>query len=144
MKDAGFALAVAYTNLLANLTYEGKTVGVYSLQAPNNATAPFYVIIGPWVAQKSNTKTGFGQKGEINLDVVTRSGAGAVSKKPASDIADLITALITPEPGKTGLTVAGFGQVVTIIDGVRDMSQLSTTDTLVRKIITISHHLNQV
>ncbi|KAB7730139.1 DUF3168 domain-containing protein [Rudanella paleaurantiibacter] len=142
MTDAGFALAAAYATLLGGLTYNGKSVVLYSLQAPDNAVAP-YIILGPWVSVPAGTKDSFGQTGEITLDVVTRF-TGPVSKKPATDIANLATALITPSPGKTGLSVAGFNVVRVQVVGTRDMPQLLDTDTVVRKIITVSHTLNQV
>lgn len=142
MKDAGFPLAIACSHLLANLTYEGRAVGVYSLQAPEEAVAP-YVIIGAWQGNPGNTKNSFGQQGEISLDVVTRHSSAAISKKPASDICDLITTLITPRPGETGLVIPGFRPDVVRIGRVMDMPKTSSTDTIIRKIITLQLTLTQ-
>ncbi|WP_077920417.1 DUF3168 domain-containing protein [Spirosoma sp. 209] len=139
MKDAGFALAQAYTTLLANLTYQNQPVPLYSLKAPDDAVSP-YVILGPWQGQRDNTKQSFGQTGEINLDVVTRFAGDVVSKKAASDIADLITNLITPTPGAT-LSVPGFSCWLTVVSSTQDISIETDTETLIRKLITVQHSL---
>lgn len=142
MKDAELPLRKAYKELLSGLTYNGKPVALYDLMASDKALAP-YVILGPWQGQKDNTKLSFGQSGEINLDVFTRFTGDQRSTKMASDIANAITDLLKPTPTAEVLSVEGFDSWKTLIEGSQDISQVTGTDTIIRKIITVSHSLCQ-
>ena len=142
MKDPGFALAVAYNNLLSGLTYNGKPIKLYDVFAANDAEAP-YVIVGGWVARSDNDKDVFGQKGQIILDVFTRFTGNQFSKKPANDIANQITDLLTSRPGQSPLHLDGFSIWSTIISDIREMGTPSATDRTFRKVITVSHSINQ-
>lgn len=143
MNDAGFALAAAYYTLLSALTYNSKPVAVYSLMAPDDAVAP-YVILGPWTAQSDNTKDTFGQKGQINLDVVMRYTGNQVSKKAATEIANSITALLKPTPRAEVLEIIGFKTWNTLVEGSTDVLAPTTTDKIFRKVVTVSHSLTQL
>lgn len=142
MKDAGFALRKAYAVLLADLSYNGKAVKLYDLMAPSKAAAP-YIIVGPWQPQSDNTKDSFGQSGEINLDVFTRFGVGIASEKVASDIANAVADLLKPTPTSEVLDVEGFNSYITVIGPTSTITQSTDTDTIIRKILTISHRLCQ-
>lgn len=143
MTDADVALSIAYGSLLANLSYNNKPVKLYDLMAPDDAQAP-YVILGPWIPRSDNTKDTFGQKGEINLDVVTRFGGGAFSKKPANDIANAITTLLKPTPEAEVLQAPGWGFWMTVIGAGENIALNTDTDRIYRKIITVSHNLEQL
>lgn len=143
MQDASYALQKAYAGLLAGLTYNSQLVPIYTLMAANSAVAP-YVILGSWTEQKDNTKDSFGQKGELTIQVVTRYPGDQVGRKAAVEIANLITALIKPTPTSEVLEVEGFKNWNTTISSVGEITQNTTTDTVFRKIITVSHYLRQV
>lgn len=142
MLDAGFALALAYQSLLSAIVYGGKSVAMYAVMAPDDALAP-YIILGDWKQQADNTKDRFGQTGTITIDVVTRSVGNARSKKPAADICDAITTAIMPYPAAQVFNLAGFNVVTTVIGETLDVPTATDTDTMVRKLITVTHTLQQ-
>lgn len=145
MQDPSFALSVAYAALLASLSYQDKPVGLYDQLAEEGATFP-YVILGPWVAQSDNTKDSFGQKGEINLDVVTGFVGNATSRKASTEIANLITQRLKPTTTAEvlDLTNYGFRIILTVIENIQDISVETNTKSLRRKLITVSHTLCQI
>lgn len=143
MKDAGFPLQKAYFSLFTGLMYGEAELGFYSVKAPDDAQKP-YVIIGPWIGRPDNSKYTFGQNGEIVLDVVTEFFGNNWSRQPAAEIADLLTERLLPEPTSTVLDVSGFNVVITLIGPVQDIDLATERGTLVRKLITVTHSLNQL
>jgi hypothetical protein len=143
MIDASLALRTAYEKLLKDLQYAGKPVKLYDMQATNDAQG-YYVIIGPWQSRNLSVKDNFHQSGQINLDVVARQPVGINSRRPTSEIANLITTLLKPNRTAEVLEVEGFESWNTIIERVMDAPTLTSTDTIIRKIITVSHTLKQL
>ncbi|GAB4001519.1 hypothetical protein GCM10028807_57860 [Spirosoma daeguense] len=142
MNDAAYALSVAYAELMAGFSYNGQVVKVYDQIADNNAKAP-YIIMGPWVATSDNTKCGFGQTGQIVLDVVNRLPGNQQSRRAVTEIANLLTRLLKPDTTAEVLNVPGFQSWNTRIVGAQDDTQRTNTDTVVRKLITVEHSLWQ-
>jgi hypothetical protein len=145
MLDPSFAFSKAYSALLAGLVVDGQPVALFDQMADDNALG-YYIILGPWIATSDNTKSSFGQKGEITLDCVTRFMGNQRSRKPVNAIAGAVLERIKPTVTSEvlDLTPDGFRCYLTVVSATQDALTSNKTDTVVRKLLTIEHRIEQI
>jgi len=139
MKDTAYPVRKAYNTLISGLGYT-----VYDFKAPDIASYPF-VILGSQTSQSDNTKTNFGNRVTINLDINYSFDDGFGSRKPLDLMVDAILTALIPVPSETPITVTGFNVYSTkkIIDFDFDPN-VNDEQTIYRRTITIEHLLEQV
>ncbi|CCH01990.1 hypothetical protein FAES_3989 [Fibrella aestuarina BUZ 2] len=141
MTDPGPLLQTAYINLLANLTLDSVAVPVWSGQAPNGQTGN-YVILQRGETLNRADKTAPNDFVPITLDCVTRLRSGVISDIPCDALVAAIQNLLFPAFGQCALVVPGYTIWRSRLEGVRPLpNQTTGTDTLVRRIIRLSHQL---
>lgn len=140
-QDPGPALQAAYVAVLAGLVVDGVHVPVYDSLAPNGAAAP-YLILTRSETLPDDTKTSFGYRLTVTLEVVTRFGPGPISSAPAGAIVNALLALLFPALNAWPLAPAGFVLWSCRLSGVRPLNTETLAETLVRRLVTISHGLH--
>ncbi|MBO0947523.1 tail completion protein gp17 [Fibrella forsythiae] len=141
MIDPGPALQAAYIALLTGFKVDGVSIPVYDSLAPDKAAAP-YIILTRSDTRSDSTKTSFGHKLTVTLDVVTRFAPGPVSSLPAERIVAALLTLLFPAPRVCPLTVAGFVLWLYSFQGTKPLTTRTPTDTLIRRLVTINHQLH--
>ena len=103
------------------------------------------MILGSQTSQSDNTKTNFGNRVTINLDISYSFDDGFGSRKPLDLMVDAILTALIPAPSETPIAVTGFNVYSTkkIIDLDFDPN-VNDEQTIYRRTITIEHLLEQV
>ena len=121
---------------LTNLTVNGKLIPVSDTRIPANSNA--YILLT--TIDKSNpieTKCGRVWRASINIDIITVYDGNNGSRVFAEDIENEVLARIT-NPTIDGFTVDGVD-----IDFAPDLSTITTTQTIFRKIIIYNLKLKE-
>lgn len=141
--DITLALFAAYTSLLkGKVSYKGSIVPVYDAYGvPDTAEKP-YILLSSVADVGQNTKDHFGYLASFQVDVVTGFAKGVGSIKQAATIASAICGLLEPTPGGTGLVLDGYYVITTVIDA-RPLSTQTPTETIIRRILTITHLITE-
>lgn len=133
----------AYVSLLkGHVSYEGRVVPVFDAYGvPDKAQRP-YILLSPVSDVDTNTKDSFGYLAAMQVDVVTAFPKGEGGGNDAGNIASLACGLIQPTPTSSGLSLEDHDVITTSID-IRPFSNQSPTETIIRKIITITHLIRE-
>lgn len=141
--DITNALKKSYVALLkGHVSYEGKIVPVFDAYAvPDTAKRP-YILLSSVSDTDSNTKDSFGYLAAMQVDVVTAFAKGEGGENDAGQIASMVCGLVQPTPTGSGLDVEGHDVITTSID-IRPFTNQSPTETIIRKILTITHLIRE-
>jgi len=139
MKDTSFPLRRAYNTLITGLGYTS-----FDLKAPDNTPKP-YVILGSQTSQSEDDKDRFNNRCTINLDIITSFDDQYTGRKGLDLMVDAILSAALPAPGQTPISLSGFNIYSSkkIIDFDFPPVQ-NDTQTILRRIITIEHLLEQL
>ncbi len=147
MKDAtNYILSEFFRLLNGNISYEGTPVKVFALEQDEADTDNLFIRLYAAQTTEFNTKTNFGSKVYINLDIVNRLSGGERTEHKVNDVANSIGQLILPTPSSTGLSNSTEFQLVNVKAGGPSvsLSDRSNTDLIIRKIITFEVIVNQL
>ncbi|GAB3517740.1 hypothetical protein [Emticicia fontis] len=147
MKDAtNYILSEFFSVLNGAISYEGTPVNVFALEQDEADTDTLFVRLYAANTTEFNTKTNFGSKVYINLEIVNRLTGGERTEHKINDVADSIGRLILPSPSTTSLSGNTDFQLVNVKSGgpSTHFNERSNTDLIVRKIITFEVIVNQL
>lgn len=145
MIDVKQPLRMAYFDLLSGaLTYGGNPVPVSDDAKKLGDASTLYVILSSQSGADSSTFQTFDSDETIVLDIVFKSGA-RVNKETVDNIAGQILAILIPYPGVSGLSSPPGTQIncVRLKDDRYLTLQLNSSNSVVRRLLTISHHVRQ-
>ena len=146
MKDpTNYLLSEFFRVLNGAISYESAPVNVFALEQDEADTDNLFVRLYTAQTAEFSTKTNFGNKVTINLDIVNRLTGGERTEHKVNDVANSIGQLIMPTPSTTGLESNTEFQIVNVrLAGPSvNLSDRSNTDLIVRKIITFEIIVNQ-
>jgi hypothetical protein len=147
MKDAtNYILSEFFRVLDGAISYEGTPVSIFAIEQDEAYTDNLFVRLYAAQTTEFNTKTNFGSKVSINLDIVNRLTGGERTEHKVNDVANSIGQLIMPAPASTGLASNTEFQIVNVRLGGPsvNLNDRSNTDLIVRKIITFEVTVNQL
>jgi hypothetical protein len=147
MKDStNYILSEFFRVLGGALTYESVPVKVFAIEQDESDTDTLFVRLYAASTTEFNTKTNFGSKVYINLDIVNRLTGGERTEHKVNDVANSIGQLILPTPSSTGLASNTDFQIVNVKSGgpSTNFNDRSNTDLIVRKLITFEITINQL
>ncbi|RFS17004.1 hypothetical protein [Emticicia sp. C21] len=147
MKDAtNYILSEFFRVLNGAISHEGALVKVFALEQDEADTDNLFIRLYAAHTTEFNTKTNFGSKVSINLDIVNRLTGGERTEHRVNEVASGIGQLILPTPSSTGLANSTEFQLVNVRSGGPsvNLSDRSNTDLIVRKIITFEVTVNQL
>lgn len=128
------------------ITYEGTPVNIFAIEQDEADTDNLFVRLYAAYTTEFNTKTNFGSKVYVNLDIVNRLTGGERTEHKVNDVANSIGQLIMPTPSTTGLESNTEFDIVNVKSGGPSVNfnDRSNTDLIVRKIITFEVTVNQL
>ncbi|MBA4851350.1 hypothetical protein [Emticicia sp. BO119] len=147
MKDAtNYILSEFFRVLNGAITYESVPVKVFAIEQDEADTDNLFVRLYAAYTTEFNTKTSFGSKVYINLEVVNRLTGGERTEYKVNDVANSISELILPAPSTTALADNADFQLVNVKSGgpSTNFNERSNTALIVRKIITFEVIVNQL
>ncbi|MCF2517127.1 hypothetical protein [Dyadobacter sp. CY351] len=143
MKDPTKPLMIGYNTLLSGITVSGREVGYYRLQAPYPAKNPMIVLTG-FLALNDNTRNTFKCDATVDLMIITSFEGDFGNGELADDIANEVLQRVIPEPGKSGVSAAGFTVASATCRGIKDYQYNRDDRTVYEKRITIEHLIYQI
>lgn len=145
MKDTQKILRHAVFNALnGNLTYDGNNVPVYDEKKPDNVTAKFFVLLSTQQEVDENTHDTFITLSTIDLEIIHKTGSG-VTKDAIDNVSELLLQILLPTPVTFGIEGNADFQMTDIRRErtVTRVLEISPTESIIRKIITISSRFVQ-
>lgn len=145
MIDVKQPLRTAYYSLLnAALTYNAQPVPVADDVLRLNDASTLYVLLSNQSGSDSSTFQTFDSQETLVLDIVFKAASRA-NKQAVDNVAGQILALLLPAPGYNNLP----GQIGVQFDCVRLTDDryltmtLNSSNTVVRRLLTFTHHVRQ-
>ena len=147
MKDAtNYILSEFFRVLNGAINYESVPVKVFAIEQDEADTDNLFVRLYAAYTTGFNTKTSFGSKVYINLEIVNRLMGGERTEHKVNEVANSICQLILPTPSTTALASNTEFQLINVKSGgpSTNSNERSDTNLIVRKIITFEVTVNQL
>jgi hypothetical protein len=143
VRDIKRPLRIGYISALNGLTVSGKAIKTYDKIAPHGVSAP-YIIIDSIVPISNNTKDGFFADVTVDLLIYSTNQGDFGGSEDTDLIVDAVLGIVIPQPGKSGVSAAGFNVYMAKQVGSNDEFEVTNSKRVYYTRLTIEHSVQQL
>ena len=147
MKDASnFILQGIASLLVGNVEYDSTVVPFYALsQEPDETATRFVNVSSSYGGGDEGSKDGFMKPYTVNIDIVDLSTDGTLSERAVNAISSLVTQILIPSKGASGLSSdSEFSVVRTTVPRITPFTNRRDIYWHIRKVVEVEFLIQEL